>query len=243
MNKVLTLAVNKGGVGKTTTALSLAYYEIQQGKRVLLIDLDTQGSLTLALTDNTNDKGALELLQGERLEHCITPIKGNLDLVHASLDLINIKNTKEDAYRLKRALKGVKGYDVIIIDTPPTSCELQYNGIMASTGVIVPLLADRFSLRGLDQIIDTVNEFKADNKNVKIEGFILCQYDNRASLSQAMKENLIRSANRQGVRYLGTVRNSIAIKEAITLQADFMEYAPKSNAVKDYTEIAEAIFN
>lgn len=242
--KIYCLAMQKGGVGKTTTALNLGYGLWHKGKKVLFIDLDAQTNLTYSTGADSSNKGSYELLKGENINNCITPIKDGLDIVVANWNLISIDTEEEVSYtRLKEALQDLKGYDVVIIDTPPTTSKLQFNGLLASNGVIIPVMANRFSYNGLDQIAQTITTFKKNNnRKLKIEGIVVTNFEARSNINKQTKEHLIMKANKLGIAYLGTIRKGIAVEEASALKQDLYEYAPKSKPCLDYIDLANTLY-
>lgn len=238
--KVYSLAMQKGGVGKTTTAVNVGFGLYHKGKKVLFVDLDPQANLTFATGTQDSEIGTLELLQGETLNNCITPIKDGIDIVTATWDLLALESEDIHPTRLKDALKGAQ-YDYVIIDTPPTPNALQYQGIIASDRVIVPVNANRYSYEGLTQIYETVQALKEANKKLKFEGVVLCNYENRSNLAKQMKENIIVKANKLHIAYLGTIRKGIAVEESTFKQTDLYEYAPHSNPTQDYMELVNTL--
>lgn len=240
--KVITLANQKGGVAKTTTAMALAYIGAHNGKRILLIDLDSQSNLTLSCTSDTSHKSSYELIErGERLDDCITPIRDNLDLVRGSLNLLSLKQFNGSTGRLKEALNGVKNYDLIIIDTPPSITEAFYNGIVASQEIIIPLQTDMYGVNAIAQFLKTFEMAKMYNPKIKIKGIVLTQYDARPNLNRQMHDAIIKYANSKKISFLGTIRKGVAIQEAISYQKDFVEYASGSKPMQDYEELYHAI--
>lgn len=239
--KVYSLAMQKGGVGKTTTAVNVGFGLYHLGKKVLFVDLDPQANLTFATGTQDSEIGTLELLQGETLNNCITPIKDGIDIVTATWDLLSLENEDIEPTRLKEALKDARKYDYVIIDTPPTPNALQYQGIIASDRVIVPVNANRYSYEAIFQIYETVQLLKGANKKVKFEGVVLCNYENRSNLAKQMKENIIVQANKLHISYLGTIRKGIAVEESTFKQMDLYEYAPHSNPTQDYMELVKRL--
>ena len=134
-----------------------------------------------------------------------------------------------------------KEYDLIVIDTPPTAGELQYNALQAATGLIIPLQADIYNLQSLYQITDTARQIQQTNPELKILGFLLTQYDRRSTIARQMQETITEQAAAMGVPYLGAIRAAVAVKEAAALQQSLFEYAPKSNPAADYLAVYDTI--
>lgn len=239
---ILTIAIQKGGTGKTTTAAALAQAGAFRGLRVLAIDLDPQANLSFTLRANTGGAGSYELMQGADPEAVLQTIAPGLDIIPASMGLATAQTSAGSARRLRQALQPLKkSYDLIIIDTPPTAGELQYNALMAATGLVIPLQADIYNLQGLYQMADTARQIQASNPELTIRGFILTQYDNRSTLARQMRENITQQAQNMGIPFLGAIRSGIAIKEAAALQQSLYQYAPKSKPAADYMAIFEAL--
>jgi len=238
--KVITVAVQKGGTGKTTTAAALAEAGAIKNKKILAIDLDPQGNLSFALNAcNKSGVSSLDLLQSGNT-NVIKNALPNIDVIPSAWGLSTVKSFQGSARRLQEALKPLKkNYDLILIDTPPTAGELQYNALQTADELIIPLSADIYSLQSLYQITATAKQIQKSNTKLKIKGFVLTKVDNRSTISRQMKENIINTANKNKVHYLGSIRQGIAIQEATALQKNLFEYAPKSNPAKDYLTLFE----
>lgn len=239
--QIIALAIQKGGTGKTTTAGALITAAALKGKKTLAIDLDPQGNLTYMLAADTAKGGSDRLMDGARAADLIQH-KGTIDVIPASWNLSTIKTGKGTAKRLQDALEPIRGmYDLIVIDTPPTAGELQYNALQAATGLIIPLQADIYSLQSLYLITDTARQIQGSNPNLKILGYVLTQYDKRSTISKQMMDAIRATAENLDVPYLGAIRAAVAVKEAAALQRSLFEYAPKSKPAADYMEIFKQI--
>lgn len=239
---ILTVAIQKGGTAKTTTAAALAGAAVYRGRKVLAIDLDPQGQLSFTLAADTSRPGSYDLLMGAAAADLIQTTPAGLDVIPASWNLSTVTSGKGSARRLQRALKPLQGeYDLIIIDTPPTAGELQYNALQAATGLIIPLQADIYNLQSLYQITDTARQIQESNPELTIKGFVLTQYDGRSTLARQMKDTITAQAAAMGVPFLGTIRGAVAVKEAAALQQSLFEYAPKSKPAQDYLALYEQI--
>lgn len=240
---ILTVAIQKGGTGKTTTAAVLAQAAAHEGRRVLAIDLDPQGQLGFTLGAVTGGRGSFDLLSGAAAAKGIIQRTGaGIDVIPASWELSTVTSGRGTARRLQRALEPIKGkYDLVVIDTPPTAGELQYNALQASTGALFPLQADIYNLQSLYQITDTARQIQGSNPALQILGFILTMYDGRSTLARQMKDTITDQAAALGVPYLGAIRAAVAVKEAAALQESLFEYAPKSKPALDYMELYHKI--
>lgn len=241
---IITIANQKGGVGKTSTAAALAQAAVSRGKKVLTIDLDPQGNLSAILASNTRGKGSFHLLNGAEAKDVIQHLKSGIDAISASRDLATIASSKGSAWRLRNALEPLKGnYDCIIIDTPPLAGELQFNALMASTHLIIPLQADILSLQGLYQMADTAQQICKANKDLKHIGYVLTCYDGRSTIKKKMAETIREKTAGTGIAYYGAIRAAVALNEAQALQQSLFEYAPKSKPAIDYMNLFETIQN
>ena len=240
--KIISVSIQKGGTGKTTTAAALAQAAAYKGKKALAIDLDPQGNLSYALQADTSGAGAFEFLNGENFRTVTQATAQGVDVIPASWNLATVTSGKGTARRLQRALAQVTGlYDLITIDTPPTAGELQYNALQAATGLIITLQTDIYNMQSLYQITDTARQIQGSNPELSILGFILTQFDGRSIIARQLKESLIDQAEALGVPYLGAIRAAVAVKEAAALQSSLFEYAPKSKPAADYLAIYEKI--
>ena len=235
---IYTVATQKGGTGKTTTAAAIAQAAAYKGKRALAIDLDPQGNLTYCLAADARASGAYDLLHGAPIADVIQKSPQGIDVISASLDLQTEKSSPGSARRLQEALAPIKRrYSVIVIDTPATAGELQYNALQAADRLIIPLEADAYNIQSVYQIADAA----AYIPHLKIAGVLLAKYDGRATITKQLQERLKETAAALHIPYLGTVRKAIAVQEAAALQLSLFDYAPKSKPAADYMRIFETI--
>lgn len=243
-NRIIAVAVQKGGTGKTTTAAALAQAAVYQGRRVLAIDLDPQGNLSQAAAAQITPEGgnSYNLLTGLPAAQLIQTTGQGLDIIPACLDLTTISSGRGSARRLQRAIEPIKdNYDLIIIDTPPTAGELLYNAIQAATGAVIPLQADSYNIQSLYQIADIIEQFKKSNPGLVFAGVLLTMYDGRTKHARAIRDILKEQAAGLGLPYLGEVRRSIAVQEAATLRRSLFVYAPNSKPAADYLTLYKRI--
>ena len=248
--RILSLANQKGGVAKSTTAAILASGLNHRGYKVLVIDLDPQGNITassgidlLSITKSIynvfNGSTQIEkIIQSSRIGYDLAT--GGLRL--ASADMEFTQTGRE--YMLREALDAVRSdYDFCIIDTPPTLGILTVNALTASDGVIVPVTADFYSLQGLAQLNQLIEKVKRySNHDLKIEGLLITRHDDRTNLSKALRENIERAAEILGTKVFSKpIRNSVAVREAQALQSDLFTEAPKANATQDYNEFIDEL--
>lgn len=236
--QIITIANQKGGTAKTTTAAAIAQAGAAQGLKVLAVDIDPQGNLSFMLKADTRHGGSYELLEGEPARRLIQETAQSIDTIPASRNLATISTATGSAQRLQRALQPIRGiYDLIVIDTPPTAGELLYNALQASTGLIIPLQADIFGLQGLYQIADTARQFGRSNPALTVKGFVLTRYSDRSTLAKSMKATITKKAAEISIPCLAEIREGVAIREAAALQRSLFEYAPKSKPAQDYKQL------
>ena len=238
---IITIANQKGGVGKTTTAHAMSTGLSYKGYKTLAVDIDPQSNLTYTMNADENAPGVYELLKGsisplEAIQHAEQGdiISGSLMLSGADMEF---SDTGRE-YLLSEALDSLRAnYDFIIIDSPPTLGILTINALTAAHDLIIPMGADAYSLQGLAQLNATISKVKKRcNSALNVAGLLITRYSGRAILSQELRETIEGKA----ARAVGTsvfqaiIREGIAIKEAQTQQASLYVSAPKSNAAGDY---------
>lgn len=240
--QIITAAVIKGGTGKTTTCAALAQAAAAAGKKVLAIDLDPQANLTFALGADQNAPGSYQMLHDTPAQDLMQTTAQGITVIPASPDLSAERSYPGSAKRLQTALQPVQAqFDLIVIDTPPTLGELQFNALQAATGLIIPLMADTFSLQGLYQITDIAERMTRSNPGLQILGVVLTQYDNRPKINRYLREAIAERGAEIGAPTIGVIRAGVAAAEAVALQRSLFEYAPKSNPAQDYQALYDFI--
>lgn len=247
MSKVVSIANQKGGIGKSTTAMALWAGFSLKGYKTLLIDLDPLGNTTYTTrADNTNGT-IYELLTGRADIKNVIQKAERGDIIPAGkglsrLDLELSGIGKE--YKLKEAIEPViNHYDYIIIDTPPALSILTINALTASDSVIIPAEADIYSLQGIKQLMETIDAVRSfTNPGLQLQGILLTRHSARTILSKDMAEKIADTAAQVNTYVYNTViREGTAIKEAQAYRQDIFTYAPKSNASKDYLSFIEEV--
>ena len=240
--QIITIAEIKGGTGKTTTAAALAQAAILEGKRVLCIDLDPQANLTALFDADPQEPGAYELLHGSEAAALIQETEFDIDVISGAPDLSTEKSKEGTATRLKNGIAPIlANYDLIIIDTPPAFGEMTYNALQASTGLLVVVDTDPKAIQGMYHITDLARDAKQDNKQLKILGCIVANYDARPILHQKLREQIQDKAERIRCNYLGEIRQGVAIEEAQAYGKNLFEYSRKSKPAQDYKALYEKI--
>lgn len=244
--KVITIATQKGGTGKTATAAALAQAAAKRGRRVLAIDLDPQGNLSYSLAARAGGpENAYNLLNGDpAADNIVAAGNGQgLDVVPACYDLATITSGKASARRLEKALGPVWGYyDYVFIDTPATVGELLYNALQAADGLLIPLNADAYNIQSLYQITDVAAQIRdTSNPNLFSIGVIITRFYGRTKYAQQIRDAIEAQAADLGLPFLGTIRQTVAIQEATALQESLYKYAPRSTAAADYLALFDTI--
>jgi chromosome partitioning protein len=249
MGRIIAIANQKGGVGKTTTAINLAACLAEKGKKVLAVDMDSQGNLTSGLgVDKDNVENSIyETLLGEcNLGECMMiNVFPNLNLIPSSRDLagaeVDFIDVDKPQYILKDIIRGVrKNFDFIIIDCPPALGMLTINAMTAADTVIVPIQCEFYALEGLSQLLHTINMIKQKlNKNLEIEGVVFTMYDSRNNLSQDVVENV--RENLDEIIYKTVVPRNVRLAEAPSFGLPINLYDKRSSGAEAYRQLADEV--
>jgi chromosome partitioning protein len=246
--ETITVTNQKGGTGKTSTALFLAYGLALRGYRVLLVDLDSQQDATYA-TGAAYDPTAtvLEILLGEmETKAAIVPVqtkkKTKLDLLPASPQLATLdiqlfkQGQQEPEDALRASLSSLEGvYDYVVLDTPPAISMAVLSALTASQWVVVPTQADIFGLKGLGNLAKTIQTVKAKtNPELRVLGILLGRYNPRTNFTKAVTGMLQTTSKQLNTKvFSSTIREAIAVKEAQGERTNIFEYAPKAKVTQD----------
>ncbi len=242
--KTITVANQKGGVGKTSTVRAILDGLGERGYKVLGVDLDGQCNLTLATGASTKGRTVLGVLTGElEVEEAIQH-RGRLDIIPASPKLTNADDLIETGDELKAGLEHIRSeYDYAVIDTPPALCKRTLSALIASDYVVIPARADLFSLQGINELGDTIEGVRrARNKRLKVAGILLTAYKSRTSLHKEILEPLTQLADDLGTElFKTTIRDAVAVSEAPFMKTGLFEYAPRANVTNDYRAFIEEL--
>lgn len=243
--EIIAVTNQKGGIGKTTTALALVDLLNAQGKKALYVDLDPQCNGTDNFQAKVEGAGTLYDLLVNGDPDCIQHLErgdiiaGDPLLKDASEHLTGVSA----AHKLRKGLAKITGYDFIILDTPPALSILLSNALTAADKVIIPLTADRFGLQGLVQLHDTIEDIKEyTNPHLTVDGLLLVKYNGRTNLSKGISESLPKYADLFGSRvYTTVIREAVAVREAQAAQESLFTWAPNSNPANDYRALLNEI--
>lgn len=247
MAKILAVINQKGGVGKSTTALALGQGLGRRGRTALFVDLDAQGNLSHTLGAAPDSPSAFEVLTREiPAREAVRETAGGRLLGSsgrlAGADALLTATGKE--YRLREALESLgPDYDFIVIDTPPALGILTVNALTAADGLIVPAQADIYSLQGIGQLHQTISAVRQYcNPKLEILGLVLTRHNPRSVLSRDLAELLAETAAALETRLFKTaVREAVAVREAQARRRSLFDYAPRSTAAQDYLALTEEV--
>jgi chromosome partitioning protein len=252
MAKVLAIANQKGGVGKSTTAINLSSCLAEKGKEVLLIDMDPQGNATsgVGIDRNEQKNTVYQLLIDEKLSikdaivntefDKLSIITSNEELAGAEIEMFELEKRE---YLLKNKISNIKKkYDYIVIDCPPSLSLLTLNALSAADSVLIPIQCEYYALEGLSQLLKTVDLVKKRlNKKLKIEGIVFTMYDGRTNLSAEVVENV--KSNLKERIFETIVPRNIRLAEAPSYGMPVNHYDPSSAGAIRYQMLAQEIID
>ncbi|MBO6303794.1 MAG: ParA family protein [Selenomonadaceae bacterium] len=246
MGKTITIANQKGGVGKTTTAVNLAAALAEKGKRMLILDIDPQGNATSGFGI---DKGKLEttiydvLIREETIENATVHTDFKVDLVPANIALagaeIELVSMLSREMRIKRAIAPIKeNYDYIFIDCPPSLGLLTLNALTAADTVLIPIQCEFYALEGVTQLMNTIQLVKHNlNESLDVEGILMTMFDGRNNLSFEVIAEVKRNFGK--LVYKTYIPRNVRLSEAPSYGKPIMMYDKNSKGADSYTELAK----
>lgn len=247
---ILTVAFGKGGTGKTTTVQCLYHAARRKGFKCLAVDTDPQANLTAAFGANTNARGCYEVITGKANAADVIQSTDQGDIIAAGLRMAQAENELAGMagsdLALKAALQPIAPkYDFIFIDTMPERTRLQVNSIIACDSVLLPMQANAFSIMGLYQMKDTINQVRHNpylNPDLTVSGILLVKYNPRQSLSRDLTEAIQAEAEAMNTVVFNThIRQGIDIEKAQALRQSIYNYAPRCNPAIDYANLFEEL--
>ena len=249
MGRIIAVANQKGGVGKTTTAINLSACLAERGKNVLVIDTDPQGNTSsgLGIDKNNVENTVYELMLGEaELKDCImvevypnlSVLPSNINLAGAEIELIGLENQQ---FILKTQIDKIRyEYDFIIIDCPPSLNTLTVNAMTAADTVLVPIQCEYYALEGLSQLMHTIDLVKQRlNPNLEIEGVVFTMYDARTNLSLQVVENVKETLT--NTIYKTIIPRNVRLAEAPSHGMPINIYDSKSAGAEGYRDLADEV--
>lgn len=251
MGRIIAIANQKGGVGKTTTAINLSASLAEKGRKVLAIDMDPQGNMSsgLGLDKNAVDGTIYDMIIGEAdVEEVIHKdtienldiLPSNVDLSAVEIEMIDVENKE---FVVKNAIQKIRdNYDYVIIDCPPSLSLLTVNAMTTADSVLVPIQCEYYALEGLSQLIHTV-ELVKDRLNpvLEIEGVVFTMYDARTNLSLQVVENV--KDNLEQNIYKTIIPRNIRLAEAPSFGTPINQYDPRSAGAESYMRLAEEVIS
>ena len=249
MSKIISIANQKGGVGKTTTSVNLGSALGVLEKKVLLIDADPQANASSALGFDNRDKddSLYEVLSGSvKISEVIKKTESpNLDIIKSSIDLVGIEiefiNVSKREYKLSEKIKEIeKHYDYILIDCAPSLGLITLNALTCSKSVLIPIQCEYFALEGLGKLLNTIKSIqKVHNKELDIEGILLTMYDSRLRLSNQVVEEVKKHFGE--IVFDTIIQRNVKLGEAPGFGKDIITYDVTSKGTKNYLSLADEI--
>jgi len=243
---IIALINQKGGVGKTTSTVNIGAGLAKLNKKVLLIDLDPQAHLTysLGIPAHELDKSIYELIKGEVTWKEILIERNELKIIPSSLSLsgaeVELSGIAGKEFLLKKALKKPKGFDYILIDSPPSLGLLTLNALTTAQEVYIPLQVEFLALQGLSKLLETIDIVKKRlNKNLEITGIIATRFDGRKNLNKEVVEKIKDYFGNKLFKIL--IRDNISVAEAPSFGKTIFEYKPNSHGANDYLNLSREI--
>ncbi len=246
---IIVIANQKGGVGKTTTAINLSAACALQGKRVLLMDLDPQANSSLSFIEPESINGsALELFTelNQPFENFLYPTKiKKLDVVPSKISLAKLEpklvGDFDAIFRLRDRIEKIKSrYDLIFLDTPPTLGIITVNALVAATHVLIPIQSSYFALEGTDDLLETIEKVRSrPNPDLQILGVLVTLFDKRTTLSKDVEAHIRKVFGDKAFRTM--ITRSVRLEESPAHRETIFTYAPNSSGALEYKQLSKEV--
>jgi chromosome partitioning protein len=248
---IVSIANQKGGVGKTTTSINLSAGMALAGKRTLLVDLDPQGNSSISLLDLANiTEGSYEFLTdtSKDWKSCVYNTSyENLNVIPAKINLAKLEaklvGDFDSIFRLKDRIEQlISNYDVVIFDTPPTLGLTTVNALVASTHVLIPIQSSYFALEGTGDLLETIEKVRSrPNPDLQLLGVLVTLFDRRTALSKDVEAHIRKVFGEKAFDV--AITRSVRLEESPAHKETIFTYAPTSNSAKEYRRLCEEVLN
>jgi chromosome partitioning protein len=249
LSKIIAIANQKGGVGKTTTTVNLAAAFAQRGRRVLLLDLDPQSNSSISFLDPRSiQKSAYEMMvdgEGDVSVYVYQTSIDGLDVVPSRINLAKLESKLvgdfDAPFRLKDRLELLRPkYDFIFIDTPPTLGLITVNALVAATYVLIPIQSSYYALEGTDDLLETIEKVKArPNPDLRVLGVVVTLFDKRTTLAREVYEQIRGVFGAQ--MFETVITKSVRLEEAPAYRESIFTFAPQSSGAYEYSKLCEEV--